>query len=480
MKRMKKYLFAALCMLMLLTLAACGQKDSDTTIPTITQHGVWCYRVDGVQYPAVFGEPELTEEELRDLLDGGAPTEMAMAVNTVPDALRLLRLRQQDSEDFENQNAETTLLRGGNQPYGWVHAMLYLLCGDYENSGYIDLFASDNYYCFCAIEQDGLYYAFDPLDIRSDSWIALSGEGYADADVQKVVDTLLENCDYSAFTEGQYVVNPYTLPDEETWKRTRAFKQQEYTDEEIQQLASAGLTLEEAADKLHTVEDAARFLQASGYRIDEDDAYFVQGRYVNFSLNPGCDIDGYGWSWGLPADYIYEHMAGTCNGTSNLMNRLLAGDYEEQGYVQHLGGHIFNYIKQDGYYYFCDFVNGLDYLIYVCQDPLEFKDYYCATVFPGWDDPESEDYLVFMYLYPRDGKDSLPRGRSGEYAYLTGGRPCDVISSEVEDTVVILYQRDWYHHRFVDVDPDAIPEICVDLIDGTMHTVNWRTGEVLD
>ena len=55
-----------------------------------------------------------------------------------------------------------------------------------------------------------------------------------------------------------------------------------------------------------------------------------------------------------------------------------------------------------------------------------------------------------------------------------------MISSEVEDTVVILYERDWYHHSFMDVDPDAIPEVCRDLIDGVMHTVNWRTGEVLD
>ena len=118
--------------------------------------------------------------------------------------------------------------------------------------------------------------------------------------------------------------------------------------------------------------------------------------------------------------------------------------------------------------------------MYVCQDPLEFTEYYCTNVFPGWDDPESDEYLVLMYLYPRDGKDSLPRGRSGAYDYLTGGRTRDVISSEVEDTVVILYERDWYHHSFMAVDPDAIPDVDYDLIDGVMHKVNWRTGEVLD
>lgn len=490
----KRYAVLVLGLLLLLTAAGCtapdkagSGKDLVSTVETVTSNGVECYRTDGVCYPAVFGEPQLTEGELTALLDGGDPVEMAMTVNTVPDALRLLRLRQQTGEDIDNQDAEDTLLHGGTQPYGYVRAMLYLLSGDYEDSGRIDLFAPDNYYGFCAVKQDGLYYAFDPFEIRGDRWIAFSDVSFADADVQTLADTLRKNCDYSPFTKGVYEVNTFTLPDKETWAREKAFKQREYTDEEIQQLASAGLTLEEAADKLHYIEDAALFLRASGYRVDEDDAYFLQGRYVNFSLNPGCYIGDYGWSWGLPADYTYEYMAGTCRGTSNLMNRLLAGDYEEQGYVLYLGCHIFNYIKQDGYYYFCDFPRSdvisnthLDYMMCVCQDPLEFVEYYCTNVFPGWDDPEDDNYLVLMYLYPRDGKDSLPIGSSGAYDYLTGGRDCDVISSEVEDTVVILYERDWYHHSFMDVDPDAIPDVCYDLIDGVMHKVNWRTGEVLD
>lgn len=495
----KRYAALVLDLLLLLTAAGCAAAPGETestentedlvpTVETVTSNGVECYRTDGVCYPAVFGEPQLTTEELTALLDGGDTLEMAMTVNTVPDALRLLRLRQQTGEDIDNQGAEDTLLRGGTQPYGWVEALLYLLAGDYEDSGRIDLFAPDNYYGLCAVKQDGLYYAFDPFEIRGDSWITFSDMSFADADVQKLADTLREKCDYSPFfTKGVYEISTYTLPDKEAWALEKAFKQREYTDEEIQQLASAGLTLEEAADKLHYIEDAALFLRASGYRVDEDDAYFLQGRYVNFSLNPGCYIGDYGWSWGLPADYTYEYMAGTCRGTSNLMNLLLAGDYEEQGYVLYLGCHIFNYIKQDGYYYFCDFPRsdvisntGLDYMMYVCQDPLEFTEYYCANIVPGWDDPESDEYLVLMYLYPLDGKDSLPIGDSGAYGYLTGGRTCDLISSEVEDTVVILYERDWYHHRFMDVDPDAIPEVCDDLIDGVMHKVNWRTGEVLD
>lgn len=476
----KRCIALVLCLLTLLTLAGCGESSAKT----VTSNGVECYRVDGVCYPAVFGEPQLTGEEITALLDGGDTAEMAVTVSTVPDALRLLKARQQDSEDIDSQDAETTLLRGSSQPRGWVDALLYLLAGDYEESGRIDLFAPDNYYCFCAIKQDGLYYAFDPFEIRGDCWLVLSGENYVNADAQKLADMLRTAC---GFSTSAYTANAYPVLSKEEQEQRKAFEQREYTDEEIQALASAGLTLDEAADKLHTIEDAALFLRASGYRIDEEAAHFLGGCYVNFNLNPGGYINGYGWGWGLPADYTYEYMAGTCAGTSNLMNRLLAGDYEEQGYVQYLGGHIFNYIKQDGYYYFCDFPRsdvisntGLDYLMYVCQDPLEFKDYYCTNVFPNWDDSEDDNYLVLMYLYPRDGKDSLPIGDSGAYDYLTGGRSSDTISSEVEDTVVILYERDWYHHRFADVDPEAIPEECYDLIDGVMHKVNWRTGVILE
>ena len=53
-KMMKRWLSAVLCLLMLLTLVGCGQ-DRIPKAKTVTKHGVECYQVDHVQYPAVFG-----------------------------------------------------------------------------------------------------------------------------------------------------------------------------------------------------------------------------------------------------------------------------------------------------------------------------------------------------------------------------------------------------------------------------------------
>ena len=240
----KRCIALVLCLLTLLTLAGCGEGS----VKTVTSNGVECCRVDGVCYPAVFGEPQLTGEEITALLDGGDTAEMAATVSTVPDALRLLKARQQDSEDIDSQDVETTLLRGSNQPRGWVDALLYLLAGDYEESGRIDLYSSSNYCAYAAIAQDGLYYAFDPFEIRGDCWLVLSGENYVNADAQKLADTLRTRC---GFSTSAYTANAYPVLSKEEQEQRKAFKQREYTDEEIQALASAGLTLANIPDDAH-------------------------------------------------------------------------------------------------------------------------------------------------------------------------------------------------------------------------------------
>lgn len=92
----KRCIALVLCLLTLAALTGCGESSAKT----VTSNGVECYRVDGVCYPAVFGEPQLTGEEITALLDGGDTAEMAVTVSTVPDALRLLKARQQPQRGY--------------------------------------------------------------------------------------------------------------------------------------------------------------------------------------------------------------------------------------------------------------------------------------------------------------------------------------------------------------------------------------------
>lgn len=109
-----------------------------------------------------------------------------------------------------------------------------------------------------------------------------------------------------------------------------------YTDEEIHALVDADISFTEACEKISTVADAAQFLEARGYYFAPDYA-------------------------GIEAAVRYQLNNGGCVGTSALFAALLDGDYDEVGYVYVFwleGEHVFNYIKQDGIYYACDFVYG--------------------------------------------------------------------------------------------------------------------------
>ena len=112
--------------------------------------------------------------------------------------------------------------------------------------------------------------------------------------------------------------------------------ERKYTDDEIQALADAGISFAEACEKISTVADAAQFLEARGYSFAPDDA-------------------------GIGAALRYQLNSGACVGTSALFGALLNGDYDEVGYVYVFwleSEHVFNYVKQDGVYYACDFIYG--------------------------------------------------------------------------------------------------------------------------
>ena len=86
--------------------------------------------------------------------------------------------------------------------------------------------------------------------------------------------------------------------------------------------------------------------------------------------------------------------------------------------------------------------------------------------------------MVYMYIYPRDGKDVLAIGGDGTNQKFIGGQTCNVVCAEVQDTLIELYVREGYSLRFVDFDSDG-NRPPTDNIPDDAH-FDWRTGEIIE
>lgn len=446
----------ALLLILPLALTACGQVDtlSPTKITTATVHGVECFSCGGVQYPAVFGEPRLSAEELKDLLAETDVDIVANAITNLPDCLRYIYARGFQEGD------------GGNSPAGVIETglcfpkplcdtMLYLLAGDVEESGRIDLYAAEAGMSVVCIKANGTYYSFDPFQLlRNAEWLSCAEDDavLSSTDIPGEVDNLVKYYDFSYYDRGEYVASMYTKMSPEALAAKQAITLREYTDEELQALADQHPTLEQASEKLHTAADASRFLQLSGFYFRDPDVHwlFNDGTYV--------------WNWVRTADLTYDLMYGTCGGIADLMNRLLAGDYDEQGYVRYIGAHIFNYFKVGGYYCFCDFTDyvgfgsereysGNQYFLGAYTVPQDFAEPYMLSTFPdAWDNPNDENYIRVFYIQRADGQDAQPIASEGGF---------EIIPSCAEEDTIILYLRDGYGVKYADIDSEACrpPEV---------------------
>lgn len=219
----------------------------------------------------------------------------------------------------------------------------------------------------------------------------------------------------------------------------------QYSEEDIQAMINANLSVDEAAEKLSTLADVVQYLYLRGYTADSGDLQFF-------------GTDGYVWHVNLNPKEVFSNNAGNCGGGSNLVNYLLQGDYEEQGYVHeqgNQGGHVYNYFKQDDIYYFFDLIqivcdgnyNNSGYRIYATENPQEFSDDYietnneCVTQ----SDP---NHLVMQYMYPYDGNH---RSIADNNAILLIGPLANILSKEISSTIRILYiEKPQYAPIFVD------------------------------
>lgn len=483
---MKRALALLLAMLMTLFLCACGTVPTDKAEDKAENEKKY-----DPEMPGAIGEMVLSDEEIMELAQSDDFEMLLSKINTVADCVRYFKACQFEFyRDISSGEAFLRARKGDST--GSMRAFAVLLQGDYEEIGYITLKNTETEMCenLICVKKDGRYYAADPVmyllpEMQSQPFMSRLG-GPADADTPEALGELLaerlaeeRNTVYTVTYEKE-AVELYGIPikDGLDYATVKAGLQriigENYSAEEIQTMADADLSLEEAAEKLSTVQDVVNYLCARGY-------------YFDYSYNMHMLYGGYYWVWNLSAEFTFEHNAGVCGSTSNLFTRLLAGDYDSQGYVVWAApndGHGFKYFCIDGIYYFCDFIaqphapfgeesydpinNKYSYVCCVTDDPDEFTGTYIAER-DNAHDSYGAPYVTQMVYYEKD-TDIVPwRGGQGTTAYFP---------NELRDSLHVMFLREGYSVDFAEAPPVEARPPEVNIPDDDHF--DWRTGERWD
>lgn len=199
-------------------------------------------------------------------------------------------------------------------------------------------------------------------------------------------------------------------------------------DYKLKELAGADTSLDEVAEKISTLADCLKFLSYRGFYYDE-----VPMKVENHQ--------GFEWNYLDDADVMFERNYGACGCGSTLINYILKGDYDQQGYVMEVNAidrHIYNWLLEDGVYYFVDWVsqelsygNTTGYNVYAVDDPKVYSDY---KVKMSKENSEGNE-IYLQYLYTQDGS-VMPIGI--QRITLPYSR---VIPSNTQDHVTLLYEN---------------------------------------
>ena len=138
---------------------------------------------------------------------------------------------------------------------------------------------------------------------------------------------------------ADFVVNVYEGVD---WVPASALGKSDFSNADIALLRQS--SPEDKQKAIDTLYEALQLYQISDFRAADDNVRIFE--------------NGVNWEHHKPGYYAVLTNEGCCATDSNWLNYILKDDYEEVGFMATSqpdgSGHIFNYIKQDGYYYFID------------------------------------------------------------------------------------------------------------------------------
>lgn len=170
------------------------------------------------------------------------------------------------------------------------------------------------------------------------------------------------------------------------WVPTNILGGSRYTNREIAGMVEHNP--EEKQAEISTLYEALQLFQISNFHESDDNVRIKEGK-VN-------------WEHHKPGYDAVRTNNGCCASDSNWLNYILDGDYEGVGFIAYSqpdgSGHIFNYILQDGYYYFIDLTHyRTDFLDAAAPETGRITDYKNSDFVAGnlhrVKDPE--DYISY-------------------------------------------------------------------------------------
>ena len=203
---------------------------------------------------------------------------------------------------------------------------------------------------------------------------------------------------------------------------------------EIRTMIETQMTLDEVAEKIDTLADLIQYLYQRGYTFGNKDLNLWYG--------------GYEWAANRSARQVFVDNMGNCGGGSHLVNYILRNDFDEQGYFRYafnVGGHVTNYFKQDGIYYFFDlsmisnhgYTNEWGDVLFSTDNPEEYANSIARNC-NAYYSPYDPSYVLLLWMYPHEG-DSIPVGINKNARTRMGGSFFNILPKQYENNINILY-----------------------------------------
>ena len=204
------------------------------------------------------------------------------------------------------------------------------------------------------------------------------------------------------------------------WVNASSLGKSDYTNAQIQALLTD--TPEEKQAKIDTLYEALQLYQVGCFLSADDNIRIPEGNIR--------------WEHHKPGYHAVRTNRGCCATDSNWLRYILDGDYDEVGYIAYSerngGGHIFNYILMDGWYYVIDLTHYRVDFLATAVESGRMEDYYRSDIVLGniHKVQNIEDYVSYvqdafnnppglMFMYTAENCLALDGVRAGDFITIT-------------------------------------------------------------